>query len=140
MDKKPNNETHTQLTGNIGLYYVCYRLSCLGWNAMPTSRNARGIDILAYSRDCSHIISLQVKTLSKKTPVPLGKDISKIIGDFWVIVNDVLNDPKVYILAPEEVKKKAHRGEKDGRVSYWLQATSYELDKFKDAWQRLGNP
>lgn len=83
---------------------------------------------------------MQVKTLSKKTPVPLGKDISKIIGDFWVIVNDVLNDPKVYILAPEEVKKKAHRGEKDGRVSYWLQATSYELDKFKDAWQRLGNP
>jgi hypothetical protein len=29
-----------QIVGNIGLYYVCYRLSCFGWNAMPTARNA----------------------------------------------------------------------------------------------------
>ena len=34
-----------QITGNIGLYYTCYQLSRLGWNVMPTSRNARGIDI-----------------------------------------------------------------------------------------------
>jgi len=40
-----------QITGNIGLYYTCYRLSRLGWNVMPTSRNARGIDIIAYSTD-----------------------------------------------------------------------------------------
>jgi len=33
-----------QVTGNVGLYYVCYRLSRMGWNAMPTARNARGID------------------------------------------------------------------------------------------------
>src|SRR5689334_2198993 len=28
-----------QLTGNVGLYYCCYRLSLLGWNVMPTARN-----------------------------------------------------------------------------------------------------
>jgi hypothetical protein len=37
-----------QAVGNVGLYYVCYRLSCLGWNVMPTARNARGVDILIY--------------------------------------------------------------------------------------------
>lgn len=40
-----------QIVGNAGLYYVCYRLSLLGWNVMPTARNARGIDVVAYSGD-----------------------------------------------------------------------------------------
>ena len=44
-----------QITGNVGLYYVCYRLSIMGWNAMPTARNARGIDIIAYNKDLSLI-------------------------------------------------------------------------------------
>ena len=33
-----------QVVGNVGLYYVCYKLSLQGWNVMPTARNARGID------------------------------------------------------------------------------------------------
>ena len=61
-----------QTVGNIGLYYVCYRLSRLGWNVMPT-RNAKGIDILIYSQDASCTYTLQVKTLSRGSPVPLGK-------------------------------------------------------------------
>lgn len=32
------------------MYYACYRLSRMGWNVMPTARNARGIDIIAYNR------------------------------------------------------------------------------------------
>jgi len=39
----------TQIVGNIGMYYACYQLSKLGWNVMPTARNAKGIDIIAYS-------------------------------------------------------------------------------------------
>lgn len=38
----------TQVVGNIGMYFAAYRLSCMGGNVMPTSRNARGIDLLAY--------------------------------------------------------------------------------------------
>jgi hypothetical protein len=37
-----------QVVGNIGMYYAAYRLSQQGWNAMPTTRNARGVDLLAY--------------------------------------------------------------------------------------------
>jgi hypothetical protein len=40
-----------QLVGNMGLYYICYELSKRGWNTLPTSRNARGIDIVIYSQD-----------------------------------------------------------------------------------------
>lgn len=85
---------------------------------MPTSRNARGIDIIAYNRDCTRTIAVQVKTLSKRSPVPLGKTLDKIIGDFWIIVNNVLSDPQTYILLPQEVKDLAHRGEKDGRAAF----------------------
>jgi hypothetical protein len=128
------------LTGNIGLYYVCYRLSCLGWNAMPTARNARGIDILAYNRDCTKVVSLQVKALSKRAPVPLGTSIDALMGDYWIVVNDLLKEPTIYILEPGEVRKFAHRGEKDGRISYWLQPREYATDQFRDQWQRLGSP
>lgn len=131
---------NSQVTGNVGLYFVCYHLSLLGWNAMPTSRNAKGIDILAYNGDCSRTISLQVKTLSKRAPVPLGKSIEKLLGDFWVIVNNVEDAPRVFIMIPQEVRERAHRGEKDGKVSFWMQPKSYERDEFRGKWDRIGRP
>ncbi len=129
-----------QLTGNVGLYYCCYRLSLLGWNVMPTARNARGVDIIAYSRDASRFVGVQVKALSKRNPVPLGTSLDKIMGDFWVIVNKVAAPtPSAFILLPSEVRERAHRGEKDGRVSYWLQPGDYEQDLFREAWERIGH-
>src|SRR5688572_317518 len=49
----PQPIANQQTVGNIGLFYVCYRLSRMGWNVMPTARNAKGIDILIYSQDAS---------------------------------------------------------------------------------------
>ena len=67
-----------QLTGNAGLYYCCYHLSLLGWNVMPTARNARGVDIIAYSQDATRKLAIQVKALSKRHPVPLGTSLEKV--------------------------------------------------------------
>lgn len=128
-----------QIVGNIGLYYACFKLSCMGWNVMPTARNARGVDIIAYDQSGMRFMGIQVKALSKRNPVPLGSGVEKIMGDFWVIVNNVANEPKAFILVPEEVKQRAHRGEKDGRVSYWLQPAAYDVDAFREAWHRIGN-
>jgi len=128
----------TQITGNIGMYYACYKLSRMGWNVMPTSRNARGIDIIAYKKDCTNFIGVQVKTLSKRNPVPIGNSLDKIMGDYWLIINNVANEPHVFIMKPEEVKLFAHRSEKNGKVSFWLQPTSYDKQEFKEAWNRIG--
>ena len=107
---------------------------------MPTARNARGVDIIAYSRDASRFVGVQVKALSKRNPVPLGTSLDKIMGDFWVIVNKVATPtPSAFILLPSEVRERAHRGEKDGRVSYWLQPGDYEQDPFREAWERIGH-
>ena len=126
-----------QVTGNIGLYYTCYRLSRFGWNVMPTARNARGIDIIAYNKEGTKYIGIQVKTLSKRNPVPLGNSLDKVMGDYWIIVNDVLNEPNAFILLPNEIKELAHREEKESRVSYWLEPNTYDIELFKEAWHRI---
>ncbi len=127
-----------QITGNVGLYYCCYHLSLLGWNVMPTARNARGIDVVAYSRDGTRFVGVQVKALSKRVPVPLGKSLDKVMGDFWVIVNQVATAPSAFVLLPSEVMELAHRGEKEGRVSFWLQPGAYDREEFREAWHRMG--
>lgn len=42
-------------------------------------------------------------------------------------------------MLPTEVKELAHRGEKEGRVSFWLQPTSYDQESFKEKWERIGH-
>lgn len=127
----------TQIVGNSGLYFACYALSQRGWNVMPTARNARGIDIIAYDADATSFRALQVKALSKKAPVPLGQSLDKVMGDFWIIINNLATEPQSFILTPDEVKARAHRGEKDGRVSYWLQPRDYAVEEFRDGWSRI---
>ena len=128
----------TQIVGNSGLYLACYELSQRGWNVMPTARNTRGVDIIAYDADATSFRGLQVKALSKKAPVPLGLSLDNVMGDFWIIINNLATEPQSYIMTPDEVRKRARRGEKDGRVSFWLQPKDYAVEEFKDAWERIG--
>jgi hypothetical protein len=128
-----------QTVGNVGLYFVCYRLSLLGWNVMPTTRNARGVDVLIYSQDGLEKLSLQVKALSQRAPVPLGGSLEKIAADYWIIcTRAVSEEPLCLIMRPSEVKRLAHKGEKDGRVSYWLQPQQYDTGQFREQWVRIG--
>ena len=130
---------NSQTVGNIGLYYVSYRLSRLGWNVMPTTRNARGIDLLIYSQNGKRKMSIQVKTLSKANPVPCGSHLNSFFADYVVICRNVsLENPECFVLTSEEVKRLAHRGEKEGRVSYWLQPKQYQESAYREAWERIG--
>ena len=134
--KETGRKINQQIVGNVGLYYCCYQLSLRGWNVMPTARNARGIDIVAYNDN--GFVGIQVKSLSKKSPVPLGTDLSKISGDFWVIVNELESgQPKVFVLTPDEVRNMHHKGEKEDKVSYWLQPKHYMTSEFGDKWERI---
>ena len=110
---------------------------------MPTSRNARGIDIVVYSPDGTHFKGVQVKSLSRCSPVPLGTTLDKIGGDIWIIVNNAVSEkPSTFIMFPEEVKERAHRGEKEGRVTFWLQPRDYDQPQFREAegWKRIALP
>lgn len=100
--------------------------------------NARGIDVVAYSRDGKRYLGIQVKSLSRRAPVPLGTSLDNLMADFWIIINQVISKPTAFILTPDEVKQRAHRGEKDGQISYWLEPKDYESDDFRAAWHRIG--
>jgi hypothetical protein len=132
-------EMNAHIVGNIGLYFVCYELSKRGWNVMPTARNAKGIDIIAYNLTATRYIGVQVKSLSKKNPVPLGNSLEKIISDFWIIVNDLEGTPGIFLLRPDEVKARAHRTEKEGKVAFWLEPKSYQVPDFQGRWDRIAD-
>ena len=84
-------------------------------DVMPTTRNARGIDLLIYSQDNLQKYSIQVKALSRGNPVPLGKRLDGLWADFFVICRGVTRDsPECFVLLPSEVCTLAQWGEKDG--------------------------
>ena len=128
----------TQVVGNLGMYYAAYRLSLMGWNVMPTARNARGVDLLAYDMAARRYLGIQVKTLSKRNPVRLGDKLDKFMGDWWIIVAKVATNPECFIMKPHEVRKRAVRAENDARVLYWLGPKQYDTDKFREKWDRIG--
>jgi hypothetical protein len=133
------SQSSNQVVGNVGMYYVCYRLSRLGWNVMPTARNAKGIDVLVYSQDAKRTHSIQVKALSKRNPVPLGSHTDGLIGDFFVVCCNVASDsPECHVLRPSEVRSLAHKGVKDDKTSFWLQPKHYDRPEFREAWDRIG--
>lgn len=125
-----------QVVGNVGLFYICYQLCKLGWNAMPTSRNARGIDILIYSQDGERKYTIQAKSLTKRSPVPLGKHLNNLMGDYFIICRNVFGDPETFIASVDKIRGRIHRGEKEGRISYWLDPKQYE--EYKDNWAEIG--
>src|SRR3954454_1748308 len=108
----------------------------MGWNVMPTARNARGIDLLAYDMNAVRYLGIQVKTLSKRSAVPLGiKGVDNLMGDWWIIVSEIATKLQCSIMMPEEVRTRAVR-DKNGTQAYWLPAKSYGAEQFRDAWTR----
>ena len=74
----------------MGRYYIFYELSKRDWNALPTSRNASGIDIIIiYSQDAVRKYTIQVKGLSKRAPVPLGNKFDNLYVDYLIICRNV---------------------------------------------------
>ena len=102
---------------------------------MPTARNARGIDIIAYSPDGEHFLGIQVKTLSKRNPIPVGSSLDKVMGDFWIVVTKAAEpNPVAYIFTPDEIRSMAHQG----GSTWWVEPPLYDKPTYRDNWDRIG--
>lgn len=131
-----------QLVGNVGLFYASYRLSRLGWNVLPTMRNAKGVDVLMYSQDGRRRLTIQVKSLSKREAVALGGKLSHYsLADFWIVCRHVLSgNPECFILTAHEVGALARKNVNGkGEVSYWLEPPQYEAAEYRERWDRIGS-
>lgn len=113
------------MVGNIGLFHVCYRLSCRGWNVWPTSRNARGVDVIIYSQDAQTMHTIQVKTLSMQNAVPFGSNLDNLFADFFAVCIRTVDpdsgadepNPECFVLSKEEllngISFRMGKGEKE---------------------------
>jgi hypothetical protein len=92
-----------QLTGNIGLFYACYRLSMLGWNALPTIRNAQGADIFLAKDEKK--LGIQVKALSGEADVFLGRNYDDPSVDYWIVLMNVRRSDQqtAYIIPRKDI-------------------------------------
>jgi hypothetical protein len=125
-----------RMVRNAGGFYVCYRLSQMAWNAQPSMRYAKGPNVVIDSEDEMHTCSLKVRSLSKRDPIPLGKD-PHIDADWVVVCTRARTDiPECYVMTPDEVSKLAHR-DKHGD-SYWLEPLQYDTEQFAERWNRIG--
>ena len=59
-------KTSTNLTGMTGVYLAAAELSNRGFIVSPTSRSARGADLLVTDQGCQRAWSVQVKTNHRK--------------------------------------------------------------------------
>ncbi len=124
------------------MYHTALKLSLLGWNVMPTARNARCVDLITYNEDATRMLGIQVKSLSKRDPVFLGSNLEKVMGDWWVIVTDIASEARItFIMKPDEVRGAAHTNQNQttGKLSYWLEPKDYRKAEFQEAWRRIGH-
>ena len=116
-----------QQTGNAGLYFVSYSLAKRGWNVLPTSRNAKGPDLIIYSKNAENFYKLQVKSLSSWDNVSIGDIKNLLMSDILVICTHVYGDsPEIYIAKTKDVKINKHG---------WIPKKDYL--GFKDNWKIL---
>lgn len=135
--RKKEEKVANQVIGNIGLYYICYELCRRGWNVMPTSRNARGIDIVIYSQDGERKYTIQAKSLTKRSAVPIGSSLDNLFADYMVVCRNVLTSPELFITSMDKIKLDIiKRTNEKGSISYWLQLKTYE--PYKDNWDEIG--
>ena len=130
-----------QMTGNKALYHVCYKLSELGWNAMPTARNAAGVDILCINEEGDQMISVQVKGRSKRASLGIPPSRDKIMGDFWIVVTEFdYGAPTCYILLPDEIEKgRSSRTNKSGKIVHYFNLKKDNIEPSKEKWKRIGS-
>ena len=135
-----SNQYRNQMTGNLGLYHVCCKLSELGWNTTPISGDTRANRIHCTNENSSKTILLQVRSRRVKDHAISISNPNKIVGDFWIIVlNTSLNNSECYIIPASEIANNIEtQKNKSGKISHFLDR-KFNIELFKENWERIGS-
>jgi hypothetical protein len=124
-----------------GVYLVAAELAKHGFIASPTSRSARGADILTTDVECRSAFSIQVKTAA---PVSsywlLSEHATELVSDthIYVFVN-IKKDgisPDFYVV-PSAVVAEKMWVEKQKGGSIWYSFALDDAKPFQDKWDIL---
>jgi hypothetical protein len=126
-----------QLTGMRGVYLVAAELSKYGFIASPTSRSARGADILVTDQQCKYTFSVQVKTNARTFSFWLLNEHAKEMispSHFYVMVNLRDKGNKIeYFVVPSEIvaEKMAIAKQKN---SMWYSFSYKDAKDYENRW------
>ena len=129
-----------QLTGMRGVYLVAAELSQRGFVASPTSRSAKGADILVTDRRCLHSFSVQVKTNASTFSFwLLNSDAKEMVSPthIYVFVNlrskKSVEENEFFVVPSKFVAENAFYQEaKTG--SKWWSISRDSVIKYRDNW------
>ena len=132
----------SQTTGMRGVYLVAAELSRRGLIACPTSRSARGADILVTDEHCKHACSVQVKTNGTNRNFWNLSDHAKDMVSrthFYVLVNIKKDGEQVefFVVPSRRVAQRAGTDRKTKRRT-WPYLLRKKVEEFKDRWDLLG--
>ena len=121
------------ITSNMGMYYVCYKLSGLSFYA--TIKRRRPNIVVCKNEANSREVVIRVRSSSEQDAISLEDSLENIQGDFWIIVTRLnYGEPQTYILSSDEVKKGASQ---DGDGRNWLEPEDYVMEEFKEKGKRI---
>jgi len=123
-----------------GVYLVAAELSRQGFIASPTSRSARGADILVTDSECKRAFSVQVKTKTTKASYwLLTKDYKELVSDSHIYVFVSIREDCVlseFFVIPSRVVAKKAYAERFGKDK-WYSFTVEDAKPYQDRWQIL---
>lgn len=120
-----------------GVYLVAAQLASMGLVASPTSRNAKGADILVSTDDCTKIWAVQVKTNKSSANFFLvGKAAKELSATnyVYVLVNLAGPDGIQYFVVPSSVVAKKTRVDKSSTGSEWWYVMRKDVEQFRNKW------
>ena len=146
------------VVGLTGTYFVAAELSQLGYIATVTSRNTRGIDLLASNREGTKTVSIQVKTsraenVSRKWHISKKQENLHSDQLFYVFVDLKQNQkPDFYIVPSKEVAEyikgeheewlktpgRGGRKHKDTDMRFFEILDEKDIPKYFNRWDLLG--
>ncbi|MEW6329081.1 MAG: hypothetical protein AB1468_03100 [Candidatus Micrarchaeota archaeon] len=124
-----------QIIGMAGVYLVAAELCLRNFIVSVTSRSAKGVDLLASTRDCKKVFSIQVKTNGDNRDWWfVDKESTHSPTLIYIFVRIKKNaKPDFYIVKSSEVARDAYH-EKYGK-EVWH--SSVPKEKHKDNWGML---
>jgi hypothetical protein len=124
-----------------GVYLVAAELSRLGFVVSPTSRSARGADLLLTDPQCRYTYSIQVKTKAVNAPYWLlsshFQDV-KARTHIYVFVNlvDQRRGAEYFVIPSTIVAEKGRIEPHERSIWYWF--VQEDAAPFRDAWNIFG--
>jgi hypothetical protein len=132
--------SNKQLTGMRGVYLVAAEMAGHGFIASPTSRSARGADILCTDAECKRAFSVQVKTKSTKASYwLLSGDYKRFVSDSHIYVFVSIKEggvPAEFFIIPSKVVAKKAYVEPFGK-DIWYSFTVKDAKPYQDRWEIL---